>query len=416
MKSLLVTVFLWTLVAANIAPVAAQGTTVLNVEIDYMVETGPGAHSHRPSQDEIDAVIRMFACQGVTLNVVIDDALPHFDVLRRDPLFGDLFEYSNGLDTFGGIKSLLFNRGDGWHYAVFGHQYEDEEYDVTNSSGLGERPGDDFVVTLGAFDNEIGTAWDRAATFAHEFGHNLGLRHTGASEIGGNNMPNLTSVMSYFFQLTGVRSALQCNGLIGASDSETLYKELDYSHGRACTLVELGLLEDRGMGVVPVDWNCNGALSDIVVQDLNSNNDGTPAFWCGSTGPLQALSDYDEWSNLVDVTMMPEVSYVSEEVSCVSADEIAAYRSRLEERGGGGCLQPTPSLEACTLRRMNYLSSGGGVQVGTCQVPFASVEAVKALSGDGDILYVQPGSYSTSGIIFSDPLQILGPGGAVIGN
>ncbi len=38
-----------------------------NIEIDYMVDSGIGGHSHRPSNLEIDAVVKMFACQGLSL-------------------------------------------------------------------------------------------------------------------------------------------------------------------------------------------------------------------------------------------------------------------------------------------------------------------------------------------------------------
>ena len=59
-------------------------------------------HSHRPTQTEINAVIQMFACHGITLNVVIDEQLPHYNVLRRDPdptKKNDFFGYNNGDDT-----------------------------------------------------------------------------------------------------------------------------------------------------------------------------------------------------------------------------------------------------------------------------------------------------------------------------
>ena len=109
---------------------------VINVEIDYMADA---THSHRPAQAEINAVIQMFACHGITLNVVIDDQLQHFNVLRRDPdpkKKNDLFGYNNGGDTYGGIKAANFNNGSGWHYCVFAHQYQDTSYNASGSSGV----------------------------------------------------------------------------------------------------------------------------------------------------------------------------------------------------------------------------------------------------------------------------------------
>ena len=406
------------LLLAPFATASAQVPTVLNVEVDYMVESGGGGHSHRPSASEIAAVVQMFACQGITLNVVVDDAIPHRDVLRRDPLnssnFFGYLDFDDPAQSFLGIKLAHFDHGSGWHYAVFGHQYEDDRYHVSGSSGLGERPGDDFVVTLGDFTGEIGTAWDRAGTFAHEFGQKIGLNHAGNMDPGGvgTSVPDVPSIMTYFAQLQGVRTALQCNGLIAEEDNETLFKELDYSHGRACSLNEGALAETRGMGIVPVDWNCDGAISGTVAQDVGEQRGG----WCGSTAGLDLLSDYDEWSNIVDVAAMPEGSYVSEEVACVTAEEMAAYRAALAARVEGGCPQPTPVQEACTSRRMHYLATGSNPSTGSCSLPFNSLsEALPAL-GNGNVFYVQPGAYPTTNIVLSAPAQLLGPGGAVFGD
>lgn len=413
------------LLALLASPVAAQpqtrtpgatsvrGGSVINVEVDYMVEIGAGAHSHEPSRAEMDAVERMFACQGVTLNIVIDDPIQHHDLLRRAPISGSIFGYMDGPDTYGGIALEHFDRGSGWHYSVFAHEYADDDGNPSGSSGLGETPGNAFIVTLGGFAGETGTAWDRAATFAHELGHNLGLEHPGEPD-GGEFVPNHTSVMSYFFQLLGVRTGLQCNGLIGPDAGETTFKELDYSHGRACSLNEFALSESRGMGIVPVDWNCDGAIAGTVVQNVNGQRRGETG-WCGSSGGLGGLSDFDEWGSLEDVTALAEDAYVSREVSCVTAAEFEAYRARLTEAGRGGCAQPTPTIEACPSRQMLYLGSGGAFPAGTCRLPFRTLAEVDAIAGDGDILYVQPGSYPDAGVL-TTPIQVLGPGGAVFGD
>ena len=62
----------------------------------------------------------------------------------------------------------------------------------TGSSGLAEISGNDLCVTLGGFSGETGTAFQKASTFAHELGHNLGLRHYGLQSSGspGNNQVN----------------------------------------------------------------------------------------------------------------------------------------------------------------------------------------------------------------------------------
>ena len=231
-----------------------------NIEIDYMVDDGIGGHSHRPNPEEIDAVVQMFACQGHTLNVEVDDVLPHYTQLRNDPdNCGNTFDYSGKNASFGKLKQDYFDHAGegGWHYCIFVHFIEDNYCNVTDSSGRAEIGGDDFVVSLGDFDGYIGTPWDRAATLAHEFGHNLGLYHCGADHPCGNpdddpsrrgpRPLNLPSIMSYFYQLKGVRTNLECQRLVRPGLG--LFKDLDYSHGNMCTLNEAALDEPRGTGM-----------------------------------------------------------------------------------------------------------------------------------------------------------------------
>ena len=141
-------------------PAAAE---TFNIEIDYMVDTSPSSgHSHMPSQDVIDSVVQMFACQGHILNIVVDDQLTHYYAMRRDPSDNSFFDYSGSADTYGRLKNNNFdNTGGGWHYAIFGHRYEGVDDDgnifVSGSSGLGERPGDDFIVTLGSWADSVGS-------------------------------------------------------------------------------------------------------------------------------------------------------------------------------------------------------------------------------------------------------------------
>ena len=69
-------------------------------------------------------------------------------------------------------------------------------------------------MTLGAFEGEVGTDWDRAASLAHELGHNLGLRHYGIGSTLttsiGDFQPNYASIMSYQYHLRGVRTMMLC--------------------------------------------------------------------------------------------------------------------------------------------------------------------------------------------------------------
>lgn len=389
---------------------SAQVPSVINVEIDWMAD---GSHSHRPNQNEIDAVVQMFACHGITLNVVVDDSIPHQNVMVRDPNNSqNFFGYNNGnLTSFGRIKQLFFDHpGGGWHYCVFGHQYQGTNYMTSGSSGLAETPGDDLVVTLGAFPGQIGTPWDRAATFAHELGHNLGLSHAGGMDpnVVGNYAPTVPSVMSYFYQLSGVRANLECRGL--ASPVANLFKNLDYSAGRGCTINEAALDELVGMGMTKVDWNCDGVFGGIVARDLS--NDNTTNGWCSSSGGLQILSDYDEWANIRDVTTNPALASSIKPVVevCISYEEYVAYSSAM-----GGCSQPPVVNEPCVSAQMRYVRVGGtGIGSGPCTAAYGSVALAHTFATNGDVIFISPGNYPEN-IVLNKRITLAGPGGVVIG-
>ncbi len=367
-------------------------------------------HTHRPNQAEIDAVKQMFACQGFTLNVTIDDAIPHYDVLVRDPTCLIFFEYNAEPNTFGALKAEYFDHAftPGWHYVIFGHDYEGANCQVTGSSGLAERPGNDLVVTLGQFTGQVGTAFDRAATLAHEFGHNLGLTHCGNNDPGGllegsclnvgNFVPIVPSIMDYFYQLSGVRNNLVCQGL--APSDAAYFKEIDYSHGSMCALNEAVLDENFGTGMVSMDWNCSGTVGGVVAKDISGDSNG----WCGAAGGLQSLSDFDEWgfvrSNFRTLYTRPlEYMPLSE---CVTAHEIELVAL------AGGCPQPTLSNEACATAQGYYVNASAGANGdGKCNAPFKDVETAYTASPDGGALFFRAGTYAPSGpIIMDKPLKL----------
>jgi hypothetical protein len=121
-------------------------------------------------------------------------------------------------------------------------------------------------------------------------------------------------------------------------------KHLDYSHGTWPPLNEQALVESEGLGFGPVDWNCNGLLDAApVAQELGSFS------WCGTSGAPQVLTDFDDWSNLVDVTFAaPPEALRSRPVSrCISYEELVHMQA-----GPGGRLQaacPNPWTPAAVV-------------------------------------------------------------------
>jgi len=441
---------------AAVGPRDATADT-FRIEIDYMVEPGPGAHSHRPSAAEIAAVVQMFACQGHTLTIQVDDAIPHHDVLNRNPADADEFFDCDGVaNSFGKLKDDWFDNGSGWHYAVFGHQFQDKSFVTSGSSGLAEIGGDDFVVTLGTFAGEVGTPFDRAATLAHEFGHNLGLSHCGSMDCtdpasasyAGNGPPNVPSIMSYAYQLEGVRSGLVCQGL--SVDEAALFKELDYSHGRMCNLDENNLDESRGAGMVAVDFDCDGVVGGSVAQELDyshgrmcnldENNldesrgagmvavdfdcDGVVGGivaqdlehggggWCSSTGKRTGTWDYDEWSNISSSakTHSPDQLKGLPTATCITSEEVERMRNK------AACAQPTLATEACVSGQMMYLESiQNAVEDGRCEVPYNDVASAQAASPDGSVFFLDPGTYDEVGTVVLDRrLKLFSTGPAII--
>lgn len=405
--------------AALVAMAAASGVAraeTMRIEIDYMVGGSPN-HSHQPSQAVLDAVVQMFACQGHTLIIEVSNSVTHYNVLQRNPAGtgcadcnAAFFSYSGESASFGSIKNANFDHaGDSpaWHYCIFAHQYEDSCCSTTTSSGLAEGSSDDFIVSLGAFSNNVGTEFDQAATLAHEFGHNLGLSHCGSMYCGGDTgdpdyvgpyVPNMPSVMSYRYQLAGVKSNMLFNGL---TFDLALFKNIDYSHGRMCTLNENSLSEIAGTQMVSTDFDCDGTIEGgVVVQDLNGGNSG----WCSASGNRTSLFDYNEWLNLDDplsgegggegggngLVELPQIAPI--EYSCITAEEATEVAEEIMMRGGG--TQPALATESCISGENVYVGTLFIVEAGTCVLPYDSIIQAHNAMPNNSRFYIKPGTYN----------------------
>jgi len=395
----------------------AQVPTEINVEIDYMVlrdGDGNAIIDHRPQQDEIDAVVQMFACHGIELFVLIDDEIPFIDVLQRDPEGDHSFFNYNGPNSFGQLRKMYRDLGSCWHYCVFGHRYVDIDFDTSSSSGLGELGGDEFIVTLGGFTNSdsIGTPFDRASTFAHELGHNLELRHAGSMNEGetGPHTPNYPSTMSYFCQLAGVRTAYLERGL--APQDANLLKEIDYSNGRVCTIHESALDELFGVGLKNIDWDCDSVVEGgLVSQDLARDSLG---HWCISSGRMGFLHDYNDWAAIRDNTCAKSLEELNNvpEISCVTFEEQRQYL-----QAHRGTRQPPLAIEPCVQGRMIFaIPSFDGWGSGWCDSPFRGVAQAHDNALPGDILYLKYGDYNepTGSLLLTNRMLITTTHRAVI--
>lgn len=223
------------------------------IEIDYMPH-------HIPPASAIDSVVAKFdtpafeiynpdTTYGVRLHYIIDDPVPDsggcidvFNNVRSGPL--DSFdEYKQAYFGTSGERSANANiylaKMDVYHYALFIHT----QCGNVQSSGRAEVPGNDFVVSLGdsswgnidpVSGHATGSTTYKAATFMHELGHNLGLKHAGTTDLP-NCKPNYLSVMNYAFQfpiyLTGPNWPM------------------DYSHNVLSSLKESALVESAGIGL-----------------------------------------------------------------------------------------------------------------------------------------------------------------------
>jgi len=250
-----------------------------------------------------------------------------------------------------------------------------------------------------------------ASTLAHEFGHNLGLTHCGGPNCGstGPNSPILTSIMSYNYQLQGVRTGLLCNELIPESAAD-LFKEMDYSGGRMAILQEAALDEALGTTFRSVDWNCSGTISGIVSQDLST--DGPT--WCANTGITNLIGDYDEWSLIVDVAKLKsadELKYL-EEVDCITAEEVMYLRDKAR------CSQPALATEACVTAEVYFVDgSGTSSATGTWRDPVNTVNNAQNLAPSGSALVLFPGTFNeggSGGVILDQPVRLYSATSSVI--
>ena len=324
------------------------------IEIDYMDCATAGGdcaagdtHTHRPKAAAIAAVEQAFrnapvpnpdGFAGIEPHIDIDDALPHQNTFGigcfSEPSPTDFDNIKNDATYFGPDNPRRY----AYHYVIFAHQ----QTATTTSSGCGEYPGNDFMVSLGHWnyscvggidagrccpaalnpswcsncpgstcsgegdvdgdgsdDHDVGTINQQAGTLMHELGHNLNLHH-GGDECW-NYKPNYLSIMNYWFQTRGIPPDPDGAGVLtGRIDYSGIdLPDLDErSVGGVGQLNETIGIQDgtddtryfcpaavggnrTGAGTGAIDWNCDndGGTDTTVSVNLNGDCVDTAGGW-----------------------------------------------------------------------------------------------------------------------------------------
>ena len=261
------------------------------IEADYF----PGL---KPQAAAIAKVVKAFAdapvnnpdgITGINFIIHIDQQIKAVDVDNNlSPAWTD----------FDVIKNKYYNsrRNKVFHYMLFANRYNGG-----TSSGLSRGiPAHDSIVSLGGWSTPGGTMQQQAGTLMHEFGHNLGLRHGGNENR--NRKPNYLSIMSYNYQLGGLRfdgvnghldySRLRINSVTENNLNEFLAFS-GFAGTTEATLARYGV-RDRfnwltGNASFNLDFNRNGLLESPVSADLDGNGSSMDTF----------NASQNDWHNLV---------------------------------------------------------------------------------------------------------------------
>jgi hypothetical protein len=243
-----------------------------------------------------------------------------------------------------------------FHYALFAHAIglpkseipSDPAFRIPQTiSGVGDLPGGDFMVALGAFSDHLGdyvgdpavwtafptgTPFMVASTAFHEMGHGFGLGHGGPLSDA-NCKPVYTSAMNYLYQLRGLlddRGKRNLNFSYGENppiseealaDNTFPSVKLSYRIGWYAPLSG-SYLESSVPTPIPassrcpgaprepgeafirfdapdtlslIDWNANGTIQSGYSLDVNFDGRTTPPPG-GTSGQLH--QDFDDWFNI----------------------------------------------------------------------------------------------------------------------
>ena len=242
---------------------------------------------------------------GITLHIDLGQAPYLGGQYVTDPNGDGNIEVDNVIGLSGGelpimrANSLAANRDGYFHYAIMANSLSWVGEDPLGWSGYGDLPGENFIVTMGSWP-AIGDEDRIGSTFMHELGHNLDLKHGGATHSP-NYKANFNSVMNYRFQLCGTDL-----------DSDSLPDGgLDYSRNMNDDLNESLLDESAGLHAAgpAIDWNGNGAIdAGLISFNINcrpNGCNGLRSYGCNVNPPTQcgdiictSYTDNNDWNQV----------------------------------------------------------------------------------------------------------------------
>ena len=216
-----------------VLPGAVLTTRDIYIEVDSMAGFAPlaaavpGVPGDLATGTSLDLVVKSFLAAPAALTHSPGGIRLHVQLDPTEQTVAPV-DFPNGLDDLDAFKAAhfgtaaergnaekLFAKSLAYRYSVFGRTSGSG-----SGSGFAEIYGNDFAVTLGSpgwrnpeYRREELWAEDQAATFMHELGHTLGLRHGGGGTDPGhallntddptrdvNYAPNYYSVMNYAWE------------------------------------------------------------------------------------------------------------------------------------------------------------------------------------------------------------------------